>query len=316
LDGLEACVAETITEKRRHKINVVRYADDFIITGDSREWLENQVKPRVIRFLAERGLRLSEEKTHITHIEKGFDFLGWHIRKYPNGKLLTKPSDKSIQTLSEKTGEIIRNNRQTKTVNVIKQLNPIIRGWANYHRHAAAKRVFQQVDTFVFQQLWHWAKRRHPRKTAHWVREKYFKTVGGNHWVFTGVDDKGNQLHLFKASYVPVTRHVKIKGKANPFDPEWENYFEQRYLQKWKNQKRGRSRLRYLWEKQGGICPMCGQRFGKETSIHTHHIVERCKGGGDHLGNLVLLHPNCHRQVHYLMNLGKDMRFLSVCPSD
>ncbi|ESQ13255.1 MAG: hypothetical protein N838_34150, partial [Thiohalocapsa sp. PB-PSB1] len=105
LDGLEACVVNNITEKRQHKVNVVRYADDFIITGDSKEWLEQVAKPRVIRFLVERGLRLSEEKTHITHVTKGFDFLGWNIRKYPNGKLLIKPSESSIKTLAEKTGE-------------------------------------------------------------------------------------------------------------------------------------------------------------------------------------------------------------------
>jgi len=153
------------------------------------------------------------------------------------------------------------------------------------------KQVFQRVDTFIFEQLWHWAKRRHPRKPSHWVKEQYFRTVGGNHWVFTDVDDQGNPIRLFKADLVPVTRHVKIQGEANPYDPEWENYFEQRYLRKWKCRKWGKSKLRSLWKQQGGHCPMCGQGFNGETSIHSHHIVERCKGGGDNLDNLVLLHP-------------------------
>ena len=317
LDGLEACIAKNVTERHRHKLNVIRYADDFIITGDSKEWLENVVKPHIVQFLDERGLKLSEEKTRITHIEKGFDFLGWHVRKYSNGKhrsgkLLTKPSEKSIKALTEKTGEIIRNNRQAKTANLIKQLNPVVWGWANYHKHAVAKRVFSRVDTFIFKQLWHWAKRRHPRKIPHWVREEYFKTVGKNNWMFTGDDDNGNPTRLCKATSVPVTRHVKIMGEANPFDPEWENYFEQRYLWKWKSSKRGKGRLRNLWKQQGGYCPMCGQKFSGEVNIHTHHIVERCKGGGDDLKNLVLLHPNCHRQVHHLMKLGTDMKFLSA----
>jgi RNA-directed DNA polymerase len=310
LDGLEACVVNNITEKRQHKVNVVRYADDFIITGDSKEWLEQVAKPRVIRFLVERGLRLSEEKTHITHVTKGFDFLGWNIRKYPNGKLLIKPSESSIKTLAEKTGEILRNNRQAKTTNLLKQLNPIIRGWAHYHKHAVAKLVFQRVDTFIFKQLWHWAKRRHPRKPSHWVKDQYFKTVGGNHWVFTGVDDQGDPIRLFKADLVPVTRHVKIQGEANPYDPDWENYFEQRYLQKWKCRKWGKTKLRSIWKQQGGFCPMCSQGFNGDTSIHTHHIIERCKGGDDNLDNLVLLHPNCHRQVHHLMKLGANMQFV------
>ena len=312
LDGLEACVAENISEKRKHKINVIRYADDFIITGDSKEWLEEVVKPRVIQFLASRGLRLSEEKTHITHIMKGFDFLGWNVRKYSSGKLLIKPSDKSVKALLEKTGEIIRNNRQAKTANLIKMLNPVIRGWANYHKHAVAKRVFQKVDHLIFKQLWYWAKRRHPKKSLTWIKSRYFKTVGNNHWMFTGVDDKGNLVHLFKAGLVPVTRHIKIKAAANPYDPEWDDYFETRYTRKWFCSKWGRSKLRRLWRQQNGLCPVCQQGFKGETSIHVHHIVERCKGGGDHLDNLVMLHPNCHRQVHYLMKLGADTRFVSA----
>ena len=114
LDGLEACVGMNKTEKRKHKVNVIRYADDFIITGDSREWLEEVVKPRIVQFLASRGLTLSDEKTHLTHISKGFDFLGWNVRKYPCGKLLIKPSHKSVKALLEKTGNIMRNNRQAK----------------------------------------------------------------------------------------------------------------------------------------------------------------------------------------------------------
>ncbi|MCK5355482.1 MAG: group II intron reverse transcriptase/maturase, partial [Methyloprofundus sp.] len=312
LDGLESCVYKNITEKRRHKINVIRYADDFIITGDSKEWLEDVVKPRVIQFLSIRGLRLSEEKTHITHISKGFDFLGWHIRKYPDGKLLIKPSKKSIDALLEKTGDIMRENRQAKTANLIAMLNPLIRGWANYHKHAIAKRIFQKADHLIFKQLWYWAKRRHPRKSRKWIRAKYFKTVGNNHWVFTGVDDKGNLKHLFKAGLVPVTRHIKIKAEANPYDPEWDDYFEVRYTRKWFSSKWGRSKLRRIWRQQKGLCPMCRQGFKGETSIHVHHIIERCQGGGDGLNNLVMLHPNCHRQVHYLMKLGADTRFVSA----
>ena len=311
LDGLEACVAKNVTEKRRRKINVIRYADDFIVTGD-KKWLEEVVKPRIVAFLKIRGLRLSEEKTHITQVTDGFDFLGWHFRKYPNPgryKLLTKPSEKSIKALAEKTGEIIRNHRSATTANLIKMLNPVIRGWVNYHKHAVAKRVFQRVDTFLFKQLWHWAKRRHPKKTSRWVRAKYFKTVRNNNWVFTGVDDKGNLNHLYKASLTPVTRFVKVKGKANPYDPEWDDYFEKRYTRKWFNSKWGRSKLRSIWRQQNGLCPICQQGFTGETGIHVHHIVERCKGGGNNFKNLVMLHPNCHRQVHHLMKSRSGYEF-------
>jgi len=304
LDGLETCMYKHVYEKKTHKINVIRYADDFIITGDSKEWLEEVVKPRVIQFLSERGLRLSEEKTQITHIEKGFDFLGWHFRKYPPRKLLTKPSNKSIKALLEKTGNIIRNNRQAKTANLIQMFNPVIRGWANYHKHAVAKRIFQKVDHLIFQQLWVWAKRRHSKKSRTWIKEKYFKTRGKNHWAFTGDDDKGNPIYLFKAGFVPVTRHIKIKGATNPYDPEWEDYFEKRYIRKWESSKRGMTKLSRIWLRQDGRCPMCRQGFKGETGFDVHHIVRRCDGGSDIVSNLVMLHPNCHRQVHYLMKLG------------
>ena len=312
LDGLEACVIKNQTEKRQHKINVIRYADDFIITGDSKEWLETVVKPRVIQFLSERGLTLSEEKTHITQVTKGFDFLGWTIRKYPSGKLLIKPSDKSVKALLEKTGDIIRNNRQAKTANLIKMLNPVIRGWANYHRQAIAKRLFQKVDHLIFKQLWYWAKRRHPKKSLTWIKSHYFKTVRNNHWTFTGIDDQGHPRYLFKAGLVPVTRHIKIKAAANPYDPEWDDYFEKRYTRKWFSSKWGRSKMRLLWYQQSGLCPVCRQKFNGETSIHVHHIVARSMGGGDSLDNLVMLHPNCHHQVHSLMKLGADTRFISA----
>lgn len=312
LDGLETCVIKNERERRRYKVNVIRYADDFVITGDSKEWLESVAKPRLIQFLQSRGLRLSEEKTHITHIAQGFDFLGWHFRKYSNGKLLTKPSNKSVKTLLEKTGEIFRGNRQAKTVNVIKMLNPIIRGWANYHKHAVAKRIFGRVDHLIFKQSWYWATRRHPKKSLKWIKRKYFKTLGNHHWMFAGEDDNGNRFHLFKAGWVPVTRHTKVKGKANPYDPDWDDYFEARYTKKWFSSKWGRTKMRSLWRQQSGICPVCQQGFSGETSIHVHHILERSKGGSDRLDNLVMLHPNCHRQVHHLMNLGADMRFLSA----
>ena len=294
---------------------MVRYADDFIITGNSKEHLESVVKPRIIAFLAERGLRLSEKKTRITHIDEGFDFLGWHVRKY-NGKLLIKPSKQSVKALAEKTGEIFRANRQATPANLLKQLNPVIRGWANYHKHAVAKGTFYSVDTFIFKQLWQWASRRHPKKPPHWVRRKYFFTEGNRNWVFKAVDDKGNPIRLYKAFLTPVTRHIKIQGKANPFDPAWEGYFEQRYTRKWHSSKWGKSKLRTLWRRQHGHCPVCGQGFKGDTAIHAHHLIERCKGGSDNLDNLVLLHPNCHRQVHHLMKLGADVSFLSATSTD
>ncbi|OUL90097.1 group II intron maturase-specific domain-containing protein, partial [Paraburkholderia hospita] len=121
-----------IAKAKKLKVNVVRYADDFVITGDSKEMLESEVKPWVEAFLAVRGLRLSEEKTRITHIDDGFDFLGWNFRKY-SGKLLIKPSKKNAQAFYRKVSETISGNKTVRQEDLIRLLNPMLRGWAQYH---------------------------------------------------------------------------------------------------------------------------------------------------------------------------------------
>jgi hypothetical protein len=143
---------------------LVRYADDFIIAGNSKELLEQEVKPCVEAFLAERGLELSQEKTKITHISEGFDFLGLNVRKY-GVKLLIKPSAKNVKTFLEKVRETIRVNRSAKQETLIGLLNPMIRGWANYHRHVVAKKTYSTVDYHIWYALWRWARRRHPKRT-------------------------------------------------------------------------------------------------------------------------------------------------------
>ncbi|WP_262964258.1 group II intron reverse transcriptase/maturase [Methylobacter psychrophilus] len=167
LDGLEAMLSARFPKSKQSglKMNMVRYADDFIITGNSEEWLENEVKPAVVEFLGERGLVLSPEKTKITHIKKGFDFLGWNIRKYDD-KLLIKPSKSNVEAHLGKIRGVIKDNKTAKQANLIKMLNPILRGWANYHRHVVAKKTFNRVDAEVWSMLWKWATRRHPNKGA------------------------------------------------------------------------------------------------------------------------------------------------------
>lgn len=228
LDGLAQRLEERFPRARTmdRKMNMVRYADDFIITGNSKEWLENEVKPVVEEFLAERGLILSPEKTKITHITEGFDFLGWNIRKY-NGKLLIKPSKANIKGHCAKIREIIKTHKTVKQMNLINLLNPLLRGWANYHRHVVAKKVFAQIDHYTWTLLWQWAKRRHPNKGARWVKEKYFKTRGTRNWVFAANEDNGlREQILLKEADTPIRRHIKIQSAANPYDPQWETYFK------------------------------------------------------------------------------------------
>jgi RNA-directed DNA polymerase len=302
LDGLEKYLREHLPQYQkgqRVKVNLVRFADDFIITGYARVFLETVVKPLVEQFFRERGLELSPEKTIITHIEDGFDCLGQNIRKY-HGKLLIKPSLKSIQMLLRKIRNIVKANLQAKAENLIRLLNPIIRGWAQYHRHVVSKAVFSTIDHFLFKILWRWARRRHRNKSAWWVKEKYFRSHKGRNWIFFGKDSegRGQEVWLYTAARTSIQRHVKIKGKANPYDPAWEMYFEKRLDAKMRSNLSGRRKLLYLWEEQNGTCPVCNQKITDTIGWHNHHIVGRSGGGSGVAENRVLLHPNCHRQVH------------------
>ncbi|MBF6650016.1 group II intron reverse transcriptase/maturase [Methylobacter sp. BlB1] len=307
LDGLEKVINHNfktlryweneVKKSKNPKVNFIRYADDFIITGISKELLENEVKPLVKNFLKERGLELSPEKTKITHIKDGFDFLGWNFRKY-NSKLLIKPSKESVKSILRKVKEILDSNKTTKTENVINLLNPVITGWANYHKGTVAKETFSYVDHQIWMKTWQWAVRRHPNKGKIWIKEKYFKSVDNRHWVFSG-DNQGEQsTRLASMSEFPIERHIKIQANANPYDPKYEQYFEKRLHAKMTKGQVGKTKLARLWVQQKGICPVCNMRIDDVENFNIHHIVEKAKGGKDINSNLVILHPNCHRKVH------------------
>src|SRR5215510_4924698 len=308
LDGFEARLRAAFPSKIWNgqkqvcpKVNLIRLADDFLITGATKELLDHEVKPVVEAFLQERGLALSPEKTRISHIEEGCDFLGQHIRKY-HGKLLIKPAMKSIKAVLRKVRGTIKANKSAAAGSLICLLNPLIRGWALYHRHVISAKVFQSVDHAIFQALWRWAKRRHPNKGVRWVKARYFATVGTRRWVFAGkVQGAAGQrraVQLFKAHSLPISRHTKLANRANPYDPRWGLYFEQRLAAKMAASLRGRKRLLFLWKRQGGRCVHCGEAITPATGWHDHHKLSRLRGGTDARANHVLLHPNCHMMVH------------------
>jgi RNA-directed DNA polymerase len=301
LDGLESELRKQFPKNRKAQVNFDRYADDFIVTGKTREVLEEEVLPIVENFLSPRGLELSKEKTCITHIEDGFDFLGQNVRKY-HGKLIIKPATKNVKAFLEKARCTIETNATTSAGNLIARLNPVIQGWANYHCHACSKQTYTDVDSAIFEKLWNWARRRHRNKGQRWIKAKYFKSVGCRNWVFSGItrkpDGSNRAIHLRPASYTPIKRHIKVRGEANPYDPEWETYFEHRLGVKMEMNLNGRKRLLNLWKSQNGLCPVCGQKITEITGWHNHHIIWRSKGGSDTAENQVLLHPNCHSKVH------------------
>ena len=229
LDGLEDVVAR-IT-KPSDKVHVIRYADDFVVTGASREVLEHRIKPVIEAFLAERGLRLSEEKTLITTVHEGFDFLGFNVRKYGR-KLLIKPSKSSIKSFLDGIREEIKRSVGVRTIGLIRRLNQKIRGWVNYYRHVVAKQAFGFVDHVIFWAVWKWSRRRHPNKSAHWKYRKYFAGHGKRKWnfhaPFVGKDGVFKVLSLIQASATPIRRHRQLIAAATPYDPAFFEYFEKR----------------------------------------------------------------------------------------
>lgn len=231
LDGLEEtarkCVPARVRGNIRSKINVIRYADDFIITANSKKLLKDKIKPAVEIFLKKRGLTLSEEKTQITRIDTGFNFLGQNIRKY-DGKLLIKPANNSVKSVLISIKDTIRKHRGMAAQVLIGALNPIIRGWVNHHRHIVAKRTFYLIDTYIYKSLWNWMKRKHQNKSKHWLARKYW--MGGSKpWVFSAqVVNKHGQTRTYELLHpgrVIIKRHRKIKSSAIPFDPEYKKYF-------------------------------------------------------------------------------------------
>jgi RNA-directed DNA polymerase len=299
LDGLERQLKGHFPKTKRGsgtKVNLCRYADDFVISGSSKELLENEVKPLVEQFLKERGLTLSSEKTRITHITEGFDFLGQNVRKYKEG-IRVKPAKQNVKRFLAKVRKIIKSNKQAPAGLLIVLLNPVIRGWAQHHQHAASHQTFSKVDHAIFQTLWRWAKRRHPNKSETWVKDNYFKSVENHQWVFQA-EYENKTWTLLKAADTHYKAHIKIKGEANPFDPHWELYFEHRLDVKMAENLKGRRQLLRLWKEQKGICPVCQQKITKITGWNNHHILDHTRGGPDIDENRVLLHPNCHQQVH------------------
>lgn len=237
------------------KVNTVIYADDFIISGISKSMLEDEVIPEIIRFMKERGLQLSPEKTVITHIDEGFDFLGNNIRKY-KGKLLIKPSKKNIKTFLSGIRDVIKKNATSKQDVLIRILNAKIQGWANYHRHQVSKQAFANVDNQIFNLLWNWSCRRHKNRSKKWISNRYFHVVDNRQWVFAAKIDT-EMVCLKKAVDTKIIRHIKIRSDANPYDKEWDSYFEEREGYRLFESMNGRKTLVKMWTKAKGLCPIC-----------------------------------------------------------
>jgi len=240
LDGMEQTVKAL--GKPKDKIHFVRYADDFVVTGATRELLEQKVKPAPTAFLQKRGLELSEQKTVITSIQEGFNFLGHTVRKYGD-KLLITPAKSKVQTLRQKISLMLKSALGLSQEALLRKLNPLLRGWANYYRNGAAKRTFSKLDYHVYRRINRWITRRHPNRSQAWKRRKYFSADGENGAFSVRVTTKKGEsrvLRLFRIASTVIERHIKVRGLANPYDPKDTEYFEKRRSFFWRVRWGGR----------------------------------------------------------------------------
>lgn len=282
------------------KPKVIRYADDFVVLHRDRVVIE-QCQRLAQEWLRSIGLEMSQTKTRIAHTfikeggKAGFTFLGFDIRQYEASKYSTrqgfktliKPSKDAISRHKHQVGDRIDRNKATKQDNLIRLLNPKIGGWRNSYRAVVSKKVYQEIDHFIYVKLRRWAKRRHPRKSTHWTSSKYWRMDQGKRWVFSTKDG----LELIRHSNVPIKRHVKVKGKASPFDGNWSYWATRRGTYPGTP-----CRIATLLKMQKGKCKACELYFTPDTPIDVHHL------NGNHHDNkyvnLAAVHCHCHDQIH------------------
>jgi RNA-directed DNA polymerase len=235
----------------------IRYADDIVVLCGSQQQA-GHVKARLAEWLGPRGLAFNEDKTRIVHLSEGFDFLGFNIRRYPNRKLLIKPSQAAIRRVRERLAAEIRALRGGNAMTVIATLNPIIRGWAAYYRGVVSSRAFSSLDDYLWKLTYKWATWRHASKPKRWIVGRYFGKFNkfrNDHWVF-GDRDSGACLTRF--SWTGIQRHVPVTGAASPDDPTLASYWAER--RKKVKPPLDQYTLRLL-TRQDARCPLCGDHL-------------------------------------------------------
>jgi RNA-directed DNA polymerase len=282
----------------RGKRAVVRYADDFVVFCESKKDAE-EAKADLKGWLDKRGLKLSEEKTRIVHLTEGFDFLSYNVRHYRDfsrntcHKLLIKPSKDAVQRIREKLRNEWARLKSKPVAAIIETLNPIIRGWANYHRVVVASKTFREMDYWMFKRECRYVNYRHPQKTYYWKKNRYWGKMNKgrkDNWVF---GDKRTGFYILKFSWIKIERHVMVKGGASPDDPSLQEYWKKREKAKAKELIPSQSKLA---KNQDGVCTICGESLFNGEELEKDHITPRGQGGDDSDDNTQLLHLYCHQQ--------------------
>lgn len=290
---------------------VIRYADDVIALCHTREQAE-QVKARLAGWLAARGLAFNEDKTQITHLHRGVDFLGFTIRRFPNGKLLTKPSNEAMRRIRKRLSTEIRALRGSNADAVIAKINPIVSGWTAYYRIGVSKRAFNALDAHMWKLIHKWTKLTHPNKPRHWIITRYFgkfNPARQDRWIF-GSRDTG--FYLRKFAWTPIVRHRMVAGTASPDDPSLTDYWARRRR---RNPPPAGTTTLLLLRAQHGRCPLCRELLlhaehepqspqeweqwltATRKATRKHAVIAWGAGTPDERTATRLIHNHCHRQL-------------------
>jgi RNA-directed DNA polymerase len=297
---------------RQSAPKLIRYADDFVVLH-SQEAEVMKAQQLIARWLQGIALELKPSKTRLSHTlneyqgQVGFTFLGFTIRQYPVGrthtgrtsngkplgfKTLIKPSKEGVQRHLQALRRILQRSQSLSQEELIDQLNPVIYGWTLSYRTVVAKKQFTVCDYLLTRMLWQKMLRKHPKKSAKWVKEQYWRAMKGNTWTFATSDDATRHTLRWHAA-TPIQRHIKVKGQASPFDgnlPYWAKRLKDHPLTK--------TTLGKLLQKQQGKCRWCGLLFGTADHIEIDHLLPKSAGGGEGLSNKMALHRHCHDQRH------------------
>ena len=316
LHGMEERVkqiAETLPGSKRDNrfsISLIRYADDFVVMHENLNVVQKCMEI-LSEWLRDMGLELKPSKTRLCHTldsfndaKPGFNFLGFNVRQFRVGKsqsgtksngsslgfkTIIRPSDEKMKVHYERVASIIDAHKAAPQAALIGHLNPIIKGWANYYSTVVSKEAYTAQDHFIYLKLRAWAKRRHPNKSSSWRTKKYWKTIGGDNWVFATAQEGKNPMRLAKHAATSIVRHKKIKGEASPYDGDLVEWSSR--MGKYPGVSKGVSTL---LKEQKGKCTHCGMFFKDGDVWEIDHIIPKSKGGKNDEKNLQLLHRHCH----------------------
>lgn len=303
-------VKETAIKKGRGKapwVHLVRYADDFVVTAVSKRMLRGPITQCINEFLKERGLQLNTEKTTITNLKQGFNFLGFHFKLFSFAKaksgsgyvFLVQPAKANIKKIKAKVKRVVTASKNLSAVDQITQLNPILMGWANYFRSVSRTKAFKQVGHYVWCTLWKWCRVKHPKIFHKTLARKYFTTLVNRKWLFFG-EVRLKKKYLFQVTDVGIKRHVLVKQK-NPFLPEDQEYFLKKGSRFARQQVWGITK-QTVAKKTAFKCKVCNELMQPDQQIDLHHILPKKLGGSDAHKNLIRLHKECHKQVTHTKN--------------